>query len=215
MRQADKEGHVALTRHLCEQVLAVKPDHGPTLIRYAACLTNLSLYDDASAALERAERVVPTDMRHFVLAQWGHLRESQGDFDTAEQLFLSAYEHDSDDATYLIYAGSSAFARGDVVRAEKLARQALSCSEGCIDEAYFNLGGYLLAQKQYEEARECYLRAIELDPNYDIAKKRLDDLDRLQQYQREQGKASQSTTHSEAESEGNHEPQPDSEVHSK
>ena len=50
LRQADEAGLVALTRHLCEQVLDVRPDHGPTLIRYAACLIELSLYEDATAA---------------------------------------------------------------------------------------------------------------------------------------------------------------------
>lgn len=199
LRQADEAGHVALTRHLCEQVLADKPDHGPTLIRYAACLADLALYEHAAAALDRADRVVPAEKRQLVLAQRGHLRESQGDFDAAEQFFLAAHKHDADDATYLIYAGSSAFARGDIARAESLARKALACSEGCIDEAYFNLGGYLLAQKRYDEARECYERAIEIDPDYEIAKKRLDDLDCLQKYKEgEQGVAPQPTTRSES-----------------
>ena len=202
LRQADEAGLVALTRHLCEQVLDVRPDHGPTLIRYAACLIELSLYEDATAALERAERVIPAERGQLVLAQRGHLRKSQGDLDAAEQLFLSAHEHDLDDATYLIYAGASAYARGDIARAENITRQALACSEGCIDEAYFNLGGYLLAQKQYEEARECYVRAIEIDPDYENAKKRLNDLDRLQRYQGEQGVAPQSATRSESKPEG-------------
>ena len=187
LSRADEAGHVALTRHLCEQVLADDPAHGPTLIRYAASLIDLSLYEDATAVLDRAEQVVPRERQQLVLAQRGHLLQSMGDHAEAERSFVSAHEHDPKDATYLIYAGTAAFARGDITGAVSFARRALECTEGCVDEAYFNLGGYLLAQKKYDEARRCYVRAIEIDPDYEIAKSRLEDLDRLLKYQGEQG----------------------------
>jgi tetratricopeptide (TPR) repeat protein len=186
LSRADEAGHVALTRHLCEQVLADYPTHGSTLIRYAACLVDLSLYEDAAAVLDRAEQVVPRERRQLVLAQRGHLFQSMGVHAEAERYFVSAHEQDPNNATYLIYAGSAAFARGDITRAESFARKALECPEGCVDEAYFNLGGYLLAQKKYDEARTCYVRAIEMDPDYEVAKSRLDDLERLLKYLGEQ-----------------------------
>jgi len=58
-------------------------------------------------------------------------------------------------------------------------RRALQCPEGCLDEAYFNLGGYLLRQGNYEEARDCYLKALEIDPEYTLAIKRLADVERI------------------------------------
>jgi tetratricopeptide (TPR) repeat protein len=183
LSRAEKEGHVALTRHLCEQVLTDEPSHGSTLIRYADCLIDLSLYENAAVVLDQADRVIPRELQQLVLAQRGHLCKSMGDHAEAERFFISAHEHDPDDATYLIYAGSAAFARGDISRAESLARKAVECSDGCIDEAYFNLGGYLLAQKKYDEARSCYVRALEIDPEYQIAKARLEDLDHLLKFQ--------------------------------
>lgn len=183
--QSDEAGRVALTRFLCERILGDDPEHVPTLIRYASCLIDLSLYDQANAIIDRAETLVPEERLHLVLAQRGHLFKAMGNFVGAESQYMSAHDLDSDDATYLIYAGSAAFARGDIGRAEELARAAILCSEGCIDEAYFNLGGYLLAKKQYTEAKSCYIRAIEIDPNYGIAKARLEDLEILLRYQGE------------------------------
>ncbi len=180
---AEEAGHVALTRHLCEMVLAEHPNHATTLVRYASCLTDLSLYDRALIVLEQAERVAPLELRHLVIAQRGHLQMAKGDHEIAERYFMSAHELDPDDATYLIYAGTAAFAQGYIQRAEELARKASKCSVGCIDEAYFNLGGYLLAQKKFEEAEKCYIRALEIDPSYGIAQKRLDDLQRLREFQ--------------------------------
>jgi len=44
------------------------------------------------------------------------------------------------------------------------------------DEAYFNLGGYLVAQEKYEEAEYCYQKVLEIDPDHDKAKSRLKDI---------------------------------------
>ena len=178
LNDADDAGHVALARIISEEILDQSPDHGPTLILYAGFLLDLGLYEDAARVLDRAEAVVPKKILHLVLAQRGHRLECMGDFSRSEELHLEAHALDPDDATYLIYAGSVAFKRGDIHRAEELARKAASCSEGCIDEALFNLGGYLLAQKRYDEARDCYLRALEIDPDYSIARKRLADVER-------------------------------------
>lgn len=43
----------------------------------------------------------------------------------------------------------------------------------------FLLGGYLLAERRCEEARGCYVRALEIDPEYELAKKRLADVERI------------------------------------
>lgn len=187
LNRADGAGHVALARHLCELILAEEPDHWPTLTRYASILVKFSLYDRAAAVLDMAERAVPQKRRHLVIAGRGHLQMARGEFEEALKQYMAAHHLGPDDATYLIYAGTAAFATGDIQGAEALARDALKCSEGCHDEAYFNLGGYLLALKKYAEARSCYLRALEIDPVYKIAQSRLDDVDRLLKYQSEQG----------------------------
>lgn len=194
LREADEAGQTAYTRDLCETVLGKWPDHSPTLIRYARALIELAMYDEAASVLDRAEAVVPEEKKHLVFAQRGHRLEHMGDFSGAEEQHLEAHARDPDDATYLIYAGSVAFRRGDIHRAEQLMRQALECSEGCLDEAHFNLGGHLLAQRRYTEARDCYLRALEIDPNYSIAKKRLADVELVIKNQGKQGVGGQSAT---------------------
>ncbi|MDQ3621122.1 MAG: tetratricopeptide repeat protein [Verrucomicrobiota bacterium] len=183
LKQADFADQIGYARYLCEEILEKDPDHGPTLIRYASNLIALAQYQDAAKALSRAESVVPRKWVHLVLAQHGHLLEHKGNFVDAQAKFLEAHEHDPDDATYLIYAGSVAFRCGDISGAEQFARKAIKCTEGCIDEAYFNLGGYLLSQKRYAEARDCYLQALAIDRDYRLAKARLTDVERILNYQ--------------------------------
>jgi len=174
---ADEKDQIGYTRYLCERFLMDHPDHVPTLIRYACNLISLAQYDAAEAALDRAQSRVSAKRLHLVLAQRGHLLEAKGDFPNAERLFMEAHRLDPTDAAYLIYAGAVAFRSGDVDRAQKLASQATDCTEGCVDEAWFNLGGYLLSAKRYHDAADCYRKALEIDPDYQIARQRLEDVE--------------------------------------
>lgn len=177
LMEADNAEQVGYVRYLCEKRLGQFPDHGPTLIVYARTLIELGQYNKARKAIEHARSVVPTNKLHLVEYQLGHLSVAQGQFIMAINSFMHAHEMKPDDATGLIYAASAAHRMGDIDQAQTLARSATTCAEGCIDEAYFNLGGYLLSDLQYEEARECYVKALEIDPDYTMAKKRLRDID--------------------------------------
>jgi tetratricopeptide (TPR) repeat protein len=179
---ADERDQTGYTRYLCELYLKDYPDHWPTLIRYAGSLISLGQYPAAQIALDQAQANVPEKYRHLVLSQRGHLLKAQGDFAGACELYLQAHKISPDDATYLIFAGSVAFDQGDIARAQALTRQATQCSEGSLDEAWFNLGGYLLSDRQYTEAADCYRRALAIDPDYQIAKDRLADVELIVQH---------------------------------
>ena len=185
--KADDDGEVGYVRYLCELVLQKHPDHWRTLLCHASNLTALAQYELAAEALDRADACIPAKQRYLLYYGRGHLAEARGLFADAEALFLQAHQGQPAEATGLILAGSAAFRDGRIGRAEELARKAIECPRGCIDEAYFNLGGYLLSQKRYSEARECYQKAIELDPDYDEAYQRLADVNRtlLHRYERE------------------------------
>jgi tetratricopeptide (TPR) repeat protein len=174
---ADDRGQVAYARYLCELYLRDHPDDPATLIRYASSLISLAQYPKARKALDHAESIVPKRFLQLVLAERGHLLEAEGDFLGASEMFMKSHSLSPIDATYLIFAGSAAFRRGNVHLAQTLARQATECAKGCIDEAWFNLGGYLLSDGKFRESAECYRRALEIDPDYEIAKERLADVE--------------------------------------
>jgi tetratricopeptide (TPR) repeat protein len=142
-------------------------------------LISLGVYAEAQAALDHAEKFVPPQHLHLVVARRGHLLEAQGQFDEAEEKFMQAHRLDPNDATYLIYAGGAASCRGDLQLALDFYDRASRCAEGCIDEAHFNRGGKLLALKRYEEAAEAYREALRIDPEYVIARRRLEDVERI------------------------------------
>jgi len=170
-------GNSGYARYLCEEILVENPEHGPTWHMLAQCLITFRQYEEATAALDRAEATSTRKQLHMLKAERGHLEMERGNFRQALDWYLQAHDLDPPDASYLIYGGSAAFHMGNSELAIDLARKATACPEGCIDEAFFNLGGYLFSQKRYGEARESYLRAIELDPEDGIAKNNLADVE--------------------------------------
>ena len=179
LRDADDSNLIGLSRYLCERILESDPNNPQILTNYARHEISLGQYKAAKEALDRAEKNVSPEKLKFIYAQRGHLLENMGKFIEAEQLFLKAHDLDQTDATFLIFAASAAFREGEIERAEIHARKATLCKEGSIDEAFFNLGGYLLSQRKYVEAKECYKKVLKIDPNYEFAKERLEDVSNI------------------------------------
>ena len=152
--EADKLELHGLSRELTWRQLEAHPDDYQLLLDLATHEMTFGRYQEAKAAIDHAERVCPSNAMKWVLARRGHLSEGLGDREASIRHHLAAHELDPEEATYLIYAGSVAFMAGNTDRAIEFATRATHCPKGCIDEAFFNLGGYLLAMRRYSEARD-------------------------------------------------------------
>ncbi len=107
------------------------------------------------------------------------MHRRQGNYRKAETWYRKAIRVNPHDAGNYVFLGAVAFRRGDLALAEQVHRQGIACTCGQVDESYLNLGGVLLAQERYEEAAECYQKALTLDPNYKLAKLRLRDVNKI------------------------------------
>jgi hypothetical protein len=56
-------------------------------------------------------------------------------------------------------------------------RRAITCREGCVGEAYWNLGLVVRAREQYLEALERFRAALAVDPDYTAAQEALVDVE--------------------------------------
>jgi tetratricopeptide (TPR) repeat protein len=168
----------ALTIRYARRYLADHADHGLGWLLLGIALIELARYEEAEQALAKAIELCPWEKRQIPLAQMGHLFEEAGDYDQAAAWYRKAIEADPSDATYHIYLGAVLAKQGRLHEAEEAHRSGIECAEGCIDEAYLNLGLVLRAQERFQEAADCFREAISIDPDYRVARRALRDVER-------------------------------------
>ncbi len=155
------------------------PDCGPALILYASALVELARYNEACSALTQAIEHYAADKLTYPFREMGHLYQAKGEHAEAVKWFDKAIHESPDDAVPHMYLGSVLAVQGKLAEAEECHRKALQLSQGPIDEAYLNLGLVLRAQYRYEEAKECFEKALELDPEYEMARLGLEDMNKV------------------------------------
>jgi tetratricopeptide (TPR) repeat protein len=172
---ADDRNQIAVMVELCRKHLRKYPKDGFAWLYYGMSQTSLARYASAEKAIRRGMRLYPPSASPNAFTQMGHLFRKKGDLRKAAFWHRKALARRPNDATYHVFLGEIAFTRGLHKQAENHYRNALKCTEGCVDEAYFNLGVILLGMRKYSEAIACYREALKIDPEYKIAKERLED----------------------------------------
>lgn len=166
--------------YLCLELLKLNPEEFSHWYDLAEAYHSLGRFDDFSYAQDQAQRYSSEKELPWIICRKGNLLYSTGRFEEAISCFRRANSLFPDDATFLIYMASANFRKNDVVEAETLARKAIECEKGAVDEAHYNLGCYLIAQDKLAEAKEHIKKALSIDPDYEEAKERLHDLEEFQ-----------------------------------
>jgi len=169
---------------LAKSHLESYPKDGIAWIEIAKAYTQLSRYDEAEAAFDKAYKHAHTMLREMIYVKRAGMYQRQGRPFDAEKCYKKAIAENPTYAGNYVFLGILAFRRGDLALAESIHRQGAACVGECADECYANLGGVLVAQQRYEEAEECFQKAIELDPNYKWAKFRLRDVKEIRKLKR-------------------------------
>jgi tetratricopeptide (TPR) repeat protein len=169
----------ALTIELARRYLDKEPDDPRALLHLAAALRDVARYDGAHAAYERLLASLSSDAHAVVWRQLGQLEEARSQLALAEGWYRRAIEARPLDATAYIFLGSMLAKAGRLTEAEQWHRRATECVDGCLDEAYLNLGFVLRARGEYIEALECLREAIRRDPDDPDAKEALADVEQV------------------------------------
>lgn len=176
IRKAHMGNQPATMITLARDFVAEHPDCGPAWKILGTALAEMAEYRAAEEALRRAIALCPPESLWVPLAEMGHLHKAQGSYRPAAAWYRKAIEASPDEASGHIYLGSLLARAGRPSEAEAEFRAATECKMGCIDEAFLSLGLVLRSIERYEEAAECFKKAIELDPKYKEAKVALRDV---------------------------------------
>lgn len=182
LRAAYKADHAATVIVIARAILNQTPDDALTWIRLGHSLSETAQYAKAEAALRKSLDLCEQSVAYVVFGELGHRFKLKGQFQVAAEWFQKAIDAKPDNADATIFLGSVLARDGKLLEAEAVHRSATQCDEGCIDEAYLNLGLILRALGRYSEARQCSERALELDPEYQEAQDGIDDVANVLQY---------------------------------
>ena len=177
LRKLSNGPHPALTIRYGRKYLRDYPEDGVAWYLVANALIEMARYEEAEQANAKAMEYWPPEKIQIPLAQLGHLYLEAGDYDRAAECYRKAIEAAPNDADGFIYLGCVRAKQGRLHDAEEAHRAGIQCGEGCIDEAYLNLGYILRARERFEQAAECFREAIRIDPEYRAAKLALRDVE--------------------------------------
>jgi len=179
LRAAYEAGEPALTIELGKLYLARDPEDFGALMWYGMALEDVARYAEARATYDRALAIAEFSARVLVQRQLGHLHENRSEVAEAEAWYLKAIEGAPDAAQGYVYLGGLLAKNGRLEDAERVLRRGVSCTEGPVEEAWFNLGLVLRARERYLDALECFRTAVGLDAVYEAALDALHDVEQV------------------------------------
>jgi tetratricopeptide (TPR) repeat protein len=169
----------ASTLELAERYTKSFPGRNEGWIVLADGLVNTTRFAAARRALRRAMHVTPTALQWYVATQFGHLYREKRDERRAERWYRKALRAHPGTTTH-VFLGAVLARQGRFADAKRNYRRAieLATDDGgdSADEAYYNLGLVLRAERNYREAAVCFKKALILDSRHKIARDALQDV---------------------------------------
>lgn len=176
---ADRDRHVTVIE-LCRQSMDPATADYRFWSLYSLALFSVGRLTESLRATEKAittcRRSRDSEFLPWLICRKGHIFRERGEYDAAIRWYLKASKLDCEEATFLIFAGLLQFRLGATDKAIKTLSAATKCTEGSIDEAYYNLGVVYLARADYEAASLSFEEALMLDPKYGEARRALTDI---------------------------------------
>jgi len=167
--RAWNDGNGASHFEVAAQYTKKYPDNVWGWVALADVLVHLANYKAAHRALSRAEKLATANIRRHICTQWGHLYRESFDLNRAERWYRRAVKYKT--TTHgLIFLGAVLARQGRFPEAKRCHRLAVRLATSPPDEAYYNLGLILRAERRYANALECFEQEIKINPKYKLAR---------------------------------------------
>lgn len=164
-------GDIACHHELAREYTRRYPLNVAGWLSLAEVFIRFARYDDAASALYRAKRLARSSKRYraLVLTTLGELFMERGRKARALRYYREAAVLRPTTNT-LVLLGCALARTGALEEAKRCHRRAARLATHNPDEAYYNLGLILRAERRYEAARSYFDLALEHDPEYELAR---------------------------------------------
>lgn len=164
-----RSGHGASRFEIARQYTRKYPNNVWGWVALGDILTDLAHYDAAHHALSQAQQLAPKIVWPRIYLYWADLYRKRGDLKRAESFYRRAVKAKAT-TSRLVLLGCVLARQGRLSEAKACHRRAVRLATCPPDEAYFNLGLILRAERRYAKALDCFERAIQIDRDYTFAK---------------------------------------------
>lgn len=184
---AADEGLIATTVSLIHAFVDSNPSSQRAWLDLGRALGELSRYDDAESAFQKAIDLAENEPCDVAFGEIGNLYRNKGEFETAKSWYQKQIDASPQDATGYLYLGNLLLRQGKWVEAEKAFQDALGCQFVCLEETHYSLGLVNRSMGLYSEAKSHFEKALESDPSFGAAKLGLKDIKRAISLENSQG----------------------------
>ena len=156
------------TLSLTERYLAQYPRDGRAWCVLGHTLYGIARYDKAVRALRKALRYMPNEAVYLAHYRMAMMYRRKGQYRAAERWFHKGIASAPKQTANLIGLGAILARQGRTTEAKRYHRRAANLGD---EEGYLNLGLILRAEGKYEAALEAFDKAIQIDSDYELAKR--------------------------------------------
>lgn len=157
-----------------EKVLKVSPDHKRTLFDLGALYERTGQFKKAEKTFQHLIKLDPENA--MALNYLGYLWADKNiNLEKAEKMILKALEIEPENAAYLDSYGWVLFRKGKLLEAEKYILKSIEKMEKPDPVLFDHLGDIYKALNQNEKARENWSKALEIEPENEVIRDKLND----------------------------------------
>ena len=178
IKETFDESQYIMAVERCKLHLNLFPDDDYIWLEYGRALLILYRYEDAIDAIEKSIQILDDSDVCLAYGIMGDLYQKRGMYEEASFWYEKAAESSPEDATFWIELGVNHMRHGNFEQAILNLTRGSRCKIGCIDEAYYNLSMVKVCQGLYQEALTYLEKSLEISPDYDIAKRKMNEIQR-------------------------------------
>jgi tetratricopeptide (TPR) repeat protein len=174
IKEAEDNDHIATSLELLERYIALGSASSYYLFQYGENLRVVGRCEEAERVLINIGNA-PEDKKWRIELQLAKLYSETGRMKEAEDRYKNAVLLNPMTTTTWVLYGNLLLRLGRFREAIDILTKGLAAT-GLLEEVHINLGDCFCALRDYSSARDHYLRAKAIDPDYTGLKKKLEDV---------------------------------------
>jgi len=163
---------------VAREILHNYPDELSVLIVLGNALTAVDRFDDAIEVIEKAIQVATQDQTYHAFVTMAFACYEKGAFKEAENWYKKAFDQHTPRPVDQVFYSECLIKRGEYSEVIELLGKSVDANA----TAHYTLGVAYRAIEKYDDALECFQKAVSLDKDYEVANEAIIDILKMKEF---------------------------------